>query len=218
LNSPGSTQKATFSSTTVTGDVAASSGVNLKLQSPATVNGNIYLAPSVTFTNGGQVNGSIFTNQAQLAQCRQDAIDASAQGAALPPNFTYPKITTNTTINGVSGLNVVKVTGDINLSGSQLTLSGPADAFFVVNVAGKIKLSGTGGIFAGGAMPSSHLLINMTGSGSNLDTHVGNTIQGTLLGPRTGGALNGAFGSVILGKDFSLNGGVMVGFDGCFCP
>jgi len=200
--------------------VAASSSVTWKLQAPSTVNGNVYLAPGTTFVKIGTVNGSVFTNQNQLAQCRQDAINASAQGALLPPNFTYTKITTNTTINGVSGLNVVKVTGDINMSGSnKLTLSGPPDAFFVVNVGGKIKFSGTGGIFAGGGMPSSHVLINMTGNGNNLlDTDSGNTVQGTLLGPRIGGNLEGRYGSVILVQNFNMAGGVIVGFDGCVCP
>jgi choice-of-anchor A domain-containing protein len=219
MNSPNATQTGTFSNTTVNGDVAASSGVTLKLMAPATVNGNLYLAPGATLSNGGHVNGTIFSNRSQLAQCGLDAINASAQGAALPPNYTFTNITTNRTINGISGLNVVNVTGDINLgSSNRLTLSGPADAFFVVNVGGKIKLGGSGGIFVGGAMPQSHLLINITGSGQLLSTHVGNTIQGTLLGPRVGGSLNGRFGSIILGQNFSLLGGVTLTFGGCNCP
>jgi hypothetical protein len=220
MNSPNATQTAKLSKTTITGDVAASSGVTLQLNAPSTINGNVYIAPGATFTKQGTVNGTVFTNQSQLAQCRQDAINASASAAALPPNFTYTNITTNTTINGVSGLNVVNVTGDINLGGSnRLTLNGPPDAFFVVNVGGKIKLSGSGGIFAGGGMPSSHLLINMTGSGNTLlNTGVGNTVQGTLLGPRVGGTLDGVFGSVILGQNFDMASGVIAIFGGCLCP
>jgi choice-of-anchor A domain-containing protein len=214
MNSPNATQTANFSNTIVTGDVAASSGVTLKHAAPSIINGNLYLAPGATFQPGGQVNGTIFTNQSQLAQCRQDAINASAQAAALPPNYTFAKITTNTTITGVSGLNVVNITGDINMgSSNSLTLSGPADAFFVVNVGGQIKFTGSGGIFAGGSMPRSHLLINMTVSGSKLSTGVGNTIQGTLLGPKVGGSLDGFYDNVILGQNFSLLSGVTVG-----CP
>jgi hypothetical protein len=219
MNSPSATQTAQLGNTTITGDVAASSGVTVKLMAPSTINGNVYIAPGATFNQSGHVNGTVFTNQSQLAQCRQDAINASAQAAALPPNFTSTNITTNTTITGVSGLNVVNVTGDINLGGSNnLTLSGPADAFFVVNVGNKIALGGSAAIVAGGAMPSSHLLINMTGNGNNLlNTHIGNTIQGTLLGSRVGGTLNGAFGSVILGQNFNMAGGVLSHFDGCVC-
>jgi hypothetical protein len=92
-------------------------------------------------------------------------------------------------------------------------------AFFVVNVGSKIQLGGSAAIVAGGDMPSNHLLINMTGSGKGLlNTHVGNTIQGTLLGPRVGGTLNGMFGSVILGQNFNLAGGVILRFDGGVGP
>jgi hypothetical protein len=113
----------------------------------------------------------------------------------------------------------LKVTGDINLdSSNKLTLSVPADAFFVVNVGGRIGLSGGGGIFAGGAMPSSHLLINMTGSGNNLlKTGIHNTVHGTLLGPKVGGALGGVHGSLILGQNFDMASGVILRFGGCVC-
>jgi hypothetical protein len=68
-------------------------------------------------------------------------------------------------------------------------------------------------------MPSSHLLINMTGSGNNLlGTHVGNTVQGTLLGPRVGGTVDGVLGSVILEQNFNLASGVTVRYGGCLCP
>jgi hypothetical protein len=68
-------------------------------------------------------------------------------------------------------------------------------------------------------LPSSHLLINMTGNGNNLlSTHVGNAIQGTLLGPRVGGTLNGVFGSVILEQNFNMAGGVILRFGGGICP
>ena len=99
----------------------------------------------------------------------------------------------------------MKVTGNINLNNASLTLNGPPDAFFIVNVAGSITLGGSGGIVVSGGMPASHLLVNMTGSGSNLlNTHIGNVIQGTLLGPNAGGTLEGTVGAVLLGQNFSL--------------
>jgi hypothetical protein len=220
MNSPNATQTVTVGAATIFGDAAASSGVTFQLNGSSTINGNLYLAPGATLTGSGHVNGTIFTNQSQLAQCRLDAINASASAAALPPNFTFANITTNTTITGVSGLNVVKVTGSINLGGSaRLTLSGPPNAFFVVNVGGKIQLGGSGGIFAGGTMPPSHLLINMTGSGNLLNTGSGSTVQGTLLGPRVGGnPMDGHYGSVILGQNVNLSSDVILRFGGCVCP
>ena len=84
----------------------------------------------------------------------------------------------------------------------------------------QIALSGSGGILAGGRMPPSHLLINMTGSGNTLlSIGAGNTIQGTLLGPRVGAnPLDGVFGSVILGQNVNLASGMILRFGGCVCP
>jgi hypothetical protein len=118
-------------------------------------------------------------------------------------------------VNGHSGLNVVDVTGNINLSNASLTLTGPADAFFVVDVGGSITLGGSGGIKVGGSVPASQLLVNMTGNGASINTHVGNVVQGTLLGPLVGGSLDGAFGSLLLGENFSLLSGVTITFQGC---
>src|SRR5205085_501159 len=125
---------------------------------------------------------------------RSDALNASAQAAALPPAISFASLNGNQTVNGVSGLNVVSIAGNINLTNASLTLSGPSDAVFVVNVGGSISLTGSGGIVVGGAVPTGQLLINMTGSGAGLiNTHVGNVIQGTLLGPNAGGTLDGTF-------------------------
>jgi hypothetical protein len=167
------------------------------------------------FSGPGKVNGTVFTNQ-NLASAVTDALNASAAAAALTPNFTFGNITSNTTVTGVSGLNVVKVTGNINLNNASLTLCGPADAAFVVNVAGSLTLVGTGGIGVCSTVPADQLLINMTGSGNSLiNTHIGNTVEGTLLGPNVGGTLDGGFGSLILGQNFSLMSGVQVTFEGC---
>lgn len=55
----------------------------------------------------------------------------------------------------------------------------------------------------------------MIGSGSMISTQVGNVIQGTLLGPHVGGTLDGAVGSLLLGRNFDLLSGVHVTCEGC---
>jgi hypothetical protein len=207
LNGPssGGKQTATFSSGTDYGKVAVAAGAALQLQAPFTINGNLYVDSGGSVSGPGKVNGTRFTNQ-DLSGARDDALNASSQAASLAPNLTFSNITANKTVNGVAGLNVVNITGKINLNNASLTLNGPANAFFVVNVAGSITLGGSGGIFASGGMPASHLLINMTGSGSNLlSMQVGNVIQGTLLGPNVGGTLRGSVGAALLGQKFSLS-------------
>jgi hypothetical protein len=211
----GTTQKVNFSLTTVNGNVAVASGATVTNQAPSTVKGNVYVDAGGSFGGPGKVTGTVFPNQSQVATARTAALSASSQAAALSPNFTYGNITSNTTVTGVSGLNVVDVNGNINLSNASLTLSGLSDAFFVVNVSGSITLGGNGGIVVGGSVSPSHLIINMTGSGNLINTHVGNVVQGTLLGPNVGGTLDGAFGSLLLGRDFSLMSGVTETFEGC---
>ena len=200
----GGKQTANFSSGTDYGDVAVAQGATLKLQAPSTINGNLYVDFGGSVSGTGKVNGTRFTNQ-NLSTAQSDALNASALAAALAPNVTFTNVTTSRTVNGVSGVNVVNVTGSINLNNASLTLNGPSDAYFVVNVAGSITLGGSGGIVISGGMPASHLLINMRGNGSTLlNTHIGNVIQGTLLGPNAGGTLEGTAGGVILGRNFSL--------------
>jgi hypothetical protein len=194
---------ANFSSGTDNGDVAVAAGAKLQLQAPSKINGNLYVASGGSTSGPGKVNGTRFTNQ-NLSSARSDAITASSQAAAFPPNVTFSNVTANQTVNGFSGVNVVKVTGNINLNNASLKLNGPPDAYFIVNVTGSITLGGSGGIVVSGGMPASHLLINMTGSGNLLNTHIGNVIQGTLLAPNAGGTLAGTVGAVLLGQNFSL--------------
>jgi hypothetical protein len=210
----GGTQSVNFSLTTITGDVGVAAGAKVTNQAPSTVKGNVFVASGGSFTGPGKVTGSVLTGQ-DLSAARTAAINAGNAAAALPPDQTFANITSNTTITGHSGLNVIDVTGNINLSNGSLTLSGPADAFFIVNVGGSLTLGGSGGIKVGGSVPASHLLINMFGAGKSVNTHVGNVVQGTLLGPQVGGSLDGAFGSLLLGRNFSLMSGVTITFQGC---
>jgi hypothetical protein len=206
---------ANFSNDTVIGDVAVAAGAGVTNQAPSTIAGDVSVAAGASFGGPGKVTGPVFTGK-DLGAARAAALAASAQAAGLPASVTYADVTKDTTVTGVSGVNVVDVTGSVSLSNAWLTLAGPADAFFVVNVGGSIKLVGTGGIRVGDGIAPGQLLVNLTGSGAGLvNTHVGNVVQGTLLGPNAGGSLDGAFGSLLLGQRFSLMSGVKVSYQGC---
>ena len=70
-------------------------------------------------------------------------------------------------------------------------MTGPSDAVFVINLSGSLTLDGSGGIIATGGVLSSHVLVNMTGTGSNLiSTHVDNIINAVVLGPNVGGTIH----------------------------
>jgi hypothetical protein len=218
LNGPasGGSQVANFSAVTVNGDVAIASGANLKLQGPSTINGNLYLDSGALWSiTSGKVNGTVYRNQ-NLISARTDALNASAQAAAMTPTYTFTNITSNQTVIGISGtVTVINITGNINLSSQSLILSGPSDAFFVVNLAGALTLGGSGGIVTSGGVAISHVLINMTGSGQLLNTHVGNVLDGIVLGPNVGGIIHSANGALLLGASFSLSSNALVSFLGC---
>jgi len=61
---------------------------------------------------------------------------------------------------------------------------------------------------------STRVLINMTGGGAN-NTGAGDIVEGTLLGPTSGGSLAGGVGDLLLGANFSLVPGTQVGLQSC---
>jgi hypothetical protein len=76
----------------INGNIGVGNGANLNNSDPATItNGNIFVD---TFTTGGTVNGTTFTNQ-NLSQARTDALALSATAAGLAPTGTIA--TSNTT-------------------------------------------------------------------------------------------------------------------------
>jgi hypothetical protein len=126
---------------------------------------------------------------------------------------TFGNISGNTTITGVSGLNVINVTGDITLNGQTLTLNGPADAFFVFNVAGNITFNGgttqtingqnvNVAVNLTGGVPALNVLFNQYGSGNKVSFTNNALAYGIFLNP------NGGIG---LGDPITLSGGEVIG-------
>jgi uncharacterized repeat protein (TIGR01451 family) len=206
-------QVGTLSGATIHGAAATVSGASLQISSPSTLTGNLYLESGSAFTGPLTVGGTISTG-ANLAAPRLIASVVNVLAGALKPNFSYASVTSNTTVTGVAGLNVVNVKGNINLSNAALTLTGPANAYFVLNVGGTITLSGSGAIKVGGSTMSTRVLVNMTGGGA-ISTGPEDIIEGTLLGLTSGGTLGGGFGNVLLGANFSLLPGSQVGLQSC---
>ncbi len=193
--------------------MAVASGASLVIQSASSVTGNLYLGSGGTFTGPLTVSGTTQTG-VNLTATRLIADAVNVVAGVLRPNFSYTGVTSNTTVTGVAGLNIVNVKGNVNLANTALTLSGPSNAYFVLNVSGSITLSGTGAIKVGGSVQSSRVLVNMTGGGA-INTGAGDIVEGTLLGPTSGGSLAGGFGDLLLGANFSLLPGSQVGLQSC---
>ena len=189
----------------INGNVALTSGSSYNLASPAVVNGTFYHDTGVTGSNSGVTfsGGTVTTN---LSQAVTDAQNAAASAAAQTPTATMPGnvIGNNTSFTGVAGQNVLDV-NSVNLTNGNFTLTGPASATFIINVAGNITVNGGSNssiLLAGGVTPD-HVLFNVTGSGNTVSFTGGGTLAGTFLD------LNGS----ISVHDKTLNGALIGGQD-----
>ncbi len=183
LTVPGSSYL-NFSAVTVNGNVGVGSGGSLNLMSPSTINGDVYLTSAGQMYGPGTLNGTSTVNAPYVAQAISDAMTAYNTATALAPTVTINgNLTTNTSITGNGGMNVIKITGNVNLNSQSLTLNGTSADTFVINVAGGFDLGGNGGIVAGAGVSASQILINVESSGTKLTSKVGNIVDGTLLAP-----------------------------------
>lgn len=205
----------------VTGNVGVSQYSTLQLMAPSTINGNVsYDLPS-TLSYAGTLTGT--SSYMNLSTAVTDAYNASSQAAALTPTQTVGgNITSNTTFtrsaaattNGAY-LNVVNVSGGINLNNANITLKGNASDYFVVNVSGNLSLTGTASLLLDG-VTADHVMYNFTGGSSTtpgtFNTHVGDVVNGTMLAPYYNMNLDGTWNGELIGgiSDISLLSGATV--------
>jgi len=132
---------------TVTGSVGIGPNSVLTVAGGSTITGNLDVASTGSYSlGGGSTVGGTITTRIDFSQAVKDAVNASTSYTGLTATQTLASITSNTTITG-SGVNVINVTGNINLGGSSaLTLSGGANAYFIFNVSGTVMFGGTSGI------------------------------------------------------------------------
>lgn len=194
--------KIDLSLVTVNGNIGVYSGGTIVNMAPSTINGNVYEYVNGQYSGPGKLNGTLIEKPKLVKEFHDTAELVASQAASLTANDgTYDNITSATTISGSSGLNVVDVTGDISLNNANLTLSGGADAFFVVNIAGNMSLVGNASLVLSGGVIINHVLYNFTGSNSSINTHVGDTVNGIILAAGTGSSmtLDGAFDGALIG-------------------
>ena len=159
----------------------------------ATINGTLYYdttdtAPIVTGTiTGGLVQQSMNT-------IVNDAINASTAAAALTPTQTFATLTSGQTIVGNGGLNVIRVTGDVGLSGGSTTLNlqgGASDQFVFQFTASdatsvhELTLSGVTMTLTGAISPD-NIVWDLNGVGGNVVISSGAQVYGTFLAPDRG--------------------------------
>ena len=210
--------KLDLSSATINGDTGVGPYGTLDFQGPSTIDGNLYLDPTLLpqdiITDAGTVTGSRVTTR-DLSGAVNDALSAAAANAALTPTQSFGTITTSMTIVGSGGLNVIAITsldysGSSNTTPLQLTLTGGTNDRFVLNVSGKFEL-GPGARITG--IDPSRVLINVLPGTVPVQFAANSHVGGTLLSPeRKMGPLQGLSGPIIGGwvKEISLIGGAIV--------
>ena len=183
-------------------------GGNLDLQSPGILHGIAYKQTAATITtNPGNVLGGIVNADALVTQAFADATNAYNTAIALTPDLTIASVTGPlTTVATHGGQYVIKVTGDINLSGSEQWILNPAPGTvtkFVVIVQGDLGMGGSATIGASSAAGSKDVLFVFEGgTGGNLNSQINNKVYGTMLAPFHAATFHGFAGAMISGCKF----------------
>jgi choice-of-anchor A domain-containing protein len=144
-------------------------GPNGKLNfSDGQIEGRLLVDPTANSSHLGNVRirDGIVTQNLQMTV--DEAIDLSAQAAAMAPTQTFGQIGGSQTINSAGGINVINV-GSVQLNGSAtLTLNGGANDFFIINVTGKFAMTGSSAIKLTGGIQPAHVLFNVVGRGEQV--------------------------------------------------
>jgi len=179
--------------TIVNGNVGVDSNQDLSFSGGGTINGSIYGGDGTSFAISGSpsISGGTFTNSSLVLQAVADATSAASYYAGLAANESVSAsiFSNGGTITGSGGLNVIDVTGGINLSRSTLTLSGTASDTFVINVTGGIDLSRSNIVLSG--INPDQVLFNLAGTGTELTTTGDSDTAGIFLAANGGINLSG---------------------------
>lgn len=158
--------------TVVNGNVGVDSNQDLNFSGGGTINGSIYGGDNTSFAISGSpsISGGTYTDSSLVLQAVTDAANAASYygGLAATESVDAGIFSNGGTITGGGGLNVIDVTGGINLSRSTLTLTGTSSDTFVLNVSGGIDLSRSNIVLSG--INPDQVLFNLAGTGTELTT------------------------------------------------
>lgn len=124
-------------------------------------------------------------------------------------------------INGNGGVNVIAVEGDLVMSGNDtIVLHGSEQDRFIINVYGKVQISGNANILVSGSLPPSHVVINAVGT-SAVQLSGNGVIYGSILSVRGDVKVTGngrIYGAVAGKKDIKISGNGATLENAAYCP
>jgi hypothetical protein len=210
----GTGSKGTFDNTggKVTGNIGVAASGTIANDSGSTITGNIYESAAGQYSGlGGSLSGTTTVNATLMASNLTGATTASSDATALTATQTFASgISAATTITGVAGVNVIDVTGNISISSGNLTLNGPATAYFVINITGNITTSGSVSFLLTGGVKASDVLYNLSGTSANFSQSSTGTLNGIFLADGTSSQMNLGSGNIdgeIIGHDITADSG-----------
>jgi hypothetical protein len=182
-----------FQTITGLGNVGLMSGSSSSISggSNTTSTGALYLGPGLSdpatghavFSGGVITSGTLASELSASGIIYNDAINAANNLRSLTADQKLS--TTPATITAThSGQNVIQLSGDINNS---LTLNPGSfsNVTFVVNVLGKIQLSGGNGLLTTGGLLDQNVIYNVTGNVATSGGGTGQTSHGIILAPQS---------------------------------
>lgn len=178
----------TVHNATVNGNEGISSGGAFDLDTPGTVNGNLYQATGATATLAGTLNGSLFPNQ-NLSTDQSTVFSASVNLATLIPDETITGDQTSPLSFDVPAgeVEVIDLNGGLNLKHSDdITLTGGGD--LVLNIMGSFTLQDAASIVGS----PSDIFVNYEGT-SAVTTDENDLVDGQLFFPDAEADLKSTF-------------------------
>ncbi len=172
----------------VTGNVGMPNWGSVIESAPSSISGDFVVGSSVNTTGVKGAYGTIRVDDVMLSQAVQDANAAAAYfghlSATPSVQAQFPangQIAGTLNVTGTAGLNVVNLPA-FALNSGNLTLSGPAGAAFVFNIAGNFRLQ-SGNIKVSGGMGPLDVVFNILSPTATVTTMVPTTGVGILLAP-----------------------------------
>ena len=187
----------------VNGNVGAGGPGQLSITTPCAVNGNLYVASTVTVTDSGAVSGRTITNNTLVSQAVSNAESASSTFEAMPATGTSVTSVGNGNYSFTatqSGINVVDLSSVSGTTSTTMTFS--CGSFkgcqWVVNDAGAFHLA-TASVAVSGGMTSGDLLFNVYSHGASISFNPGVSMNGIFLAPYSSFQAQGSWNGELIG-------------------
>jgi hypothetical protein len=149
------------------GDVGIGPG-GVQNFSDGQIKGKLVLDYTANNTHSNNVKIMFGTHRTDLTSTCNAAIDASNIVAHLNVTQTVPNINGSMTLFAPKDINVINTNSIVLNGGQALTLKGGSQDYFFINVTGKFSMNGNSQILLTGGITTSHVIINILGTGEQV--------------------------------------------------